>query len=168
MTVSANDIEDIFSAAFLISHHTILCGGFSEPEYIPALHPSINTPHQICYRSDYLSSALHEVAHWSIAGAARRKLKDYGYFYNSGHRSHDEQKRFLEAELLPQTIESWFHQALGIKFEPSLDAFHFSHAERKKMESNFLIEIQAKRRMLQVTPPIRAVKFHNILQHSAE
>ena len=163
MKVASSKIEALFKDVFFKSHQTVLCGGFTEPEYIPSQNPSELHPHRIHYRSDYTASALHETAHWCIAGSKRRLIKDYGYFYDPGMRTLESQKRFLQAEVLPQTIEALFHEALGLEFEPSLDAFHFSHKERSEMEVEFLESIKiAKKHSNQNLPP-RAKQFIELL-----
>jgi elongation factor P hydroxylase len=54
---------------------------------------------------DYLASALHEVAHWCLAGVERRKLEDYGYWYSPDGRSRGEQSAFENVEARPQALE---------------------------------------------------------------
>ena len=50
----------LFDGLFLSRFHTCLRGGGGEPLYKPAVE---NEPAVITFRSDYVSSALHEVAH---------------------------------------------------------------------------------------------------------
>ena len=35
----------------------------------------------IYFARGFYSSALHEIAHWLVAGKERRKLEDFGYWY---------------------------------------------------------------------------------------
>jgi len=82
-------LESVFNALFLPTYGTRLVGGADEPLYLPAKH---GKPHTIYYRDDYTSSALHECAHWCIAGPERRQLEDYGYWYAPDGRSREQQR----------------------------------------------------------------------------
>ena len=81
---SAKDLEAIFNRLFTERFNTQLIGGVDEPEYIPA--DDVAT-HRLYYRQDYFSSALHETAHWCIAGEERRLRPDFGYWYNPDGRT---------------------------------------------------------------------------------
>ena len=74
-------IEKAFGQSLGAQHPVRLVGGFDEPLYLPATD---SRAAEIRFRSDYPSSALHEVAHWCLAGARRRALQDYGYWYQNG------------------------------------------------------------------------------------
>ena len=124
MTVSAAKqfdarlIENIFSDCFSGSFHTRLVGGAEEPLYLPE---TAGAPAAIHYRSDYRRSALHEVAHWCVAGPLRRGLKDYGYWYSADDRDSAKQGAFFCVEAKPQALESLFCAAAGIAFTVSVD-----------------------------------------------
>lgn len=105
---------DTFNHEFA-DFQTRLVGGFDEPFY------QAGPPAQIQFRADYPRSALHEVAHWCVAGTERRKLDDYGYWYAPDGRNAAQQKAFEQVEVRPQALESLFCAALGIDFSPSLD-----------------------------------------------
>ncbi len=115
----AKAIEVSFSDTFYERHRTILVGGGNEPEYLPA--GPRRELHTIVYRHDYVASALHEVAHWCIAGAARRRLPDFGYWYAPDGRSPSQQREFELVEAKPQALEWIFADALGLPFELSAD-----------------------------------------------
>ena len=112
---ASGELERLFRATFFDSHHTVLVGGASEPVYLPG------HPHQICYSHDYFRSALHEIAHWCVAGAARRQQEDYGYWYAPDGRSADQQAEFARVEVYPQALEALFCAACGHDFRVSLD-----------------------------------------------
>lgn len=116
--IEARHIEHCFDGLFLAAAHTTLRGGAAEPVYLPAQGTQ---PAQILYREDYLASALHEVAHWCVAGAARRQLQDYGYWYAEAGRDAQAQNAFEQVEVRPQAIEGLFARALGVPFRVSLD-----------------------------------------------
>lgn len=118
----------IFNTTFLESFHTCLKGGADEPFYSPAL--SHNQPAIIYFRDDYLSSALHEIAHWVIAGEQRRKLADYGYWYEADGRDAEKQQQFEKVEIKPQAIECLFHLAAGFSFQVSVDNLALPNYDR--------------------------------------
>ena len=93
----------IFNGLFLTQENTLLEHSEDEPLYLPALNQSgVN---KILFAHRFFSSALHEISHWLVAGAQRRKLEDYGYWYKPDGRSVDEQRAFESVEILPQAIE---------------------------------------------------------------
>lgn len=109
----------VFHQAFLLPFNTELIGGADEPIYRPA-NPQ-NHRHRLFYRQDYLSSALHEIAHWCIAGPARLLCEDFGYWYNPDGRSPEQQQIFERAEVKPQALEWIFSVACGQLFSISVD-----------------------------------------------
>lgn len=114
-----NDLITLFNHCFLKSHNTILAYGKDEPLYLPA---NTQQPHHVIYFAHgFFNSALHECAHWVIAGKARRQLEDYGYWYVPDGRNAEEQVLFQQVEVKPQAIEWMFSQAAGSKFECSFD-----------------------------------------------
>ena len=115
----ANDLIAVFNRLFRDGYHTVLVGQGEEPEYIPA--SDVHGMNEIVFTRDYFSSALHEVAHWCIAGAARRKLADYGYWYAPDGRTAEQQVLFQAVEVAPQALECLFSEACGKPFTPSLD-----------------------------------------------
>lgn len=118
-TISCVDLIDLFNGVFLGSHDTCLIGGADEPEYRPA--DTESAYHRIIFRQDYVSSALHEVAHWCIAGQSRRLCLDYGYWYVPDGRSQKEQSLFEQVERKPQALEWIFSRAAGVRFRVSED-----------------------------------------------
>ena len=69
----------------------------------------------------YFSSALHEIAHWLVAGEQRRLEVDYGYWYEPDGRSLQKQAEFEIVEVNPQAIEWAVAASCGFKFEVSSD-----------------------------------------------
>ena len=80
------------------------------------------------YREDYFASALHEVAHWCIAGEARRQQLDFGYWYAPEGRSIEQQKAFEAAEIKPQALEWYFSKACAFQFQVSVDNLELGKA----------------------------------------
>jgi elongation factor P hydroxylase len=115
-------LEQVFRDCFYADHRTQLVGGAPEPLYQPA--PVTGDDHRIVYREDFFSSALHEVAHWCIAGGERRKRVDYGYWYAPDGRDLLQQRQFEQAEVKPQAIEWHFALACAVPFRVSVDNLH--------------------------------------------
>lgn len=113
------DLINLFNSCFAATHNTRLQKGGDEPLYLPANEES--PYHAIFFAHGYFSSALHECAHWFIAGAERRKQIDYGYWYAPDGRSAEQQKNFQLVEVKPQAIEWILSVACGHKFEFSID-----------------------------------------------
>lgn len=111
----------IFNHLFQEQLETVLVGGGSEPVYLPKNTAQGRRYHEVIFRLDYPSSALHEAAHWCIAGDERRLLEDYGYWYAPDGRTEQQQKAFEQVEVLPQAIEWVFSRAAGLKFQISAD-----------------------------------------------
>ncbi len=116
---TADELVSCFNGCFEQSHHVKLIGGASEPLYIPS--KEAGRPAEIHFRLDYVSSALHEISHWCIAGESRLKLEDYGYWYEPDHRTFELQKKFESVEIKPQAIERVFHLLLDLPFRVSAD-----------------------------------------------
>ena len=116
----ASELETLFAACFEDNYQTVLQGGREEPLYLPSSDPA-SSPHRVVYRADYFASALHELAHWCLAGAERREQEDYGYWYSPDGRSAEQQEAFERAEARPQALESLFSEACGFEFHLSAD-----------------------------------------------
>ena len=120
-------LEAVFNQCFQEGYRTRLYGGAEEPLYQPAT--ASDSYHALRYRADYFASALHEIAHWCIAGRQRRLLSDFGYWYTPEGRSSDQQRAF---EDVLQQAGSWqetglptrsaiFYQALCLEYGTALN-----------------------------------------------
>lgn len=98
---------------------TQLVGGASEPIYVPKSKDSPSNT--IFFSYDYFSSALHELSHWCLAGARRRTLEDYGYWYSADGRDDQQQALFEHVEVKPQAVEWVLSKSCGIRFRVSAD-----------------------------------------------
>ena len=107
-----------FHNIFKEPYKTLLKGGFSEPFYMAENAEGYS---EIQFRENFTRSALHEVAHWCVAGYERRLQDDFGYWYAPDGRNTEEQQEFYKVEVKPQAIEKAFCEACKIEFEPSLD-----------------------------------------------
>ena len=109
----------LFDSLFVEAENTQLVGGGREPLYLPA--DADWRCHRIVFREDFVASALHEVAHWCIAGPSRRLLVDFGYWYCPDGRGENQQRAFQEVEARPQALEWIFSRSARLGFRPSLD-----------------------------------------------
>jgi elongation factor P hydroxylase len=131
----AEDLVTLFNYCFATAENTILLGGAEEPIYEPA---SDNCEYnRLFFTRDYFSSALHEIAHWCIAGKERRSHVDYAYWYHPDGRDPAQQAKFEAAEIKPQAIEQAFSLAAGIKFRVSIDNLE----NEKKSSDTFALAV---------------------------
>lgn len=107
-----------FEGCFYAEYQTRLEAGAEEPFYRA---PKGGQDGMIHFRHNYLRSALHESAHWCLAGLKRLKLDDWGYWYEPDGRNLEQQSLFYKVEVKPQAIEMAFCEALRIPFEVSVD-----------------------------------------------
>jgi elongation factor P hydroxylase len=119
MSYQYQDLIRIFNHTFSNSLNTQLVKGGDEPLYAPASEKCECS--RIIFAHGFFSSALHEVAHWCLAGAERRLLEDFGYWYIPDGRDQIQQLKFEQVEIKPQAIEWAFCAVIGKKFEVSVD-----------------------------------------------
>ena len=112
------EIADRFNRSAGSRYHTVLVGGAPEPLYLPA---GPGGPAEIRYTRDYAQSALHELAHWCIAGARRRTQIDYGYWYQPPPRDLAARDRFFAVETRVQGLELLFARMARVRFHVSVD-----------------------------------------------
>jgi elongation factor P hydroxylase len=113
------DLITLFNQCFLEEYNTRLVKGEDEPIYLPADETRPN--HALFFAHGFFSSALHECAHWLIAGAYRRTLIDFGYWYVPDGRNEEQQGLFQQVEVKPQATEWILSAAAGHKFRISID-----------------------------------------------
>ena len=114
-TLSHFEVAAVFNCTFS-DHGVVMHGGYREPMYIPGTDAA-----ELRYTLDHTASALHEAAHWCIAGRRRRRYTDYGYFYEPPPRSGMDRARFEGVEIEAQSVEVLFAAAAGSQFQPSGD-----------------------------------------------
>ncbi|MBY4677679.1 elongation factor P hydroxylase [Marinobacterium arenosum] len=117
--LNSAELIKLFNDQFQQSENTILVRGDDEPIYLPAdeQHPH----HRVIFAHGFFASAMHEIAHWCVAGEARRQLVDFGYWYKPDGRTADEQAEFERVEIKPQAMEWIFSQSAGHRFVFSAD-----------------------------------------------
>lgn len=159
MVHEPKELERIFRECFEDEFRTRLYGGAPEPVYLPSSSPETE-PHRVVYREDFFSSALHEIAHWSLAGARRRQLEDYGYWYAADGRSAAEQAEFEEVEAKPQAIEWILSDTCDFEFNLSADNLEAGIDSSSRFAAAVLLE---KEKFLTLGLPPRAEAFRAAL-----
>lgn len=119
------DIIQLFDQCFAKSFNTRLVRGNDEPIYLPAHQSDIGIAAQsyaqVVFAHGYYASALHEIAHWCLAGEQRRGKIDFGYWYCPDGRTASQQAEFQKVEIKPQAIEWGLCIAAGFQFNVSCD-----------------------------------------------
>ena len=119
MTHAYQDLIKIFNDTFVADYNTKLELGGEEPIYLPA---DDATPyHRIIFARGFYASALHEIAHWCVAGPQRRLLEDFGYWYEPDGRTEQVQAEFEKVEIRPQAYEWILSMSAGFPFTVSCD-----------------------------------------------
>ena len=106
-SILSSALVKTFDGLFQRPENTILRGGADEPFFAPG------QPSTVFFREDFGRSALHEVAHWCVAGAIRRRLPDYGYWYAPDGRDEREQAAFFSWRLRPKLSKGLSAGAFG-------------------------------------------------------
>jgi elongation factor P hydroxylase len=153
------DLMLLFNATFIKTENTVLVKGDHEPIYIPARHSPQH--HQIVFAHGYFASALHEIAHWCIAGKQRRLLEDYGYWYKPDGRDNKQQVEFEKVEVKPQAIEWAFSCASGKPFTVSTDNLNGAAGDTQGFQEAVKRQIML---YLEHGFPPRAAEFMGMLQ----
>ncbi|EGU54355.1 hypothetical protein VINI7043_24802 [Vibrio nigripulchritudo ATCC 27043] len=122
MSHQYSDLIDIFNRTFSGPFNTKLELGGDEPIYLPA--DKEKNYHRIVFARGYYASAMHEIAHWMVAGPERRLLEDFGYWYEPDGRTEEVQAAFEKVEVRPQAYEWILSQSAGFPFTVSCDNLH--------------------------------------------
>ncbi|OIQ25613.1 elongation factor P hydroxylase [uncultured Vibrio sp.] len=122
MTHQYQDIIAIFNETFFDSYNTKLELGGDEPVYLPADDNVAH--HRIVFARGFYASALHEIAHWCVAGPKRRQLEDFGYWYEPDGRTEQVQAEFEKVEIRPQAYEWIISKSAAFPFTVSCDNLH--------------------------------------------
>ncbi len=113
------DLIRIFNETFYHSFNTKLELGGDEPIYLPA--DDHVDYHRIIFARGFYASAMHEIAHWCVAGPQRRLLEDFGYWYEPDGRTESKQAEFEKVEIRPQAYEWILSLSAGFPFNVSCD-----------------------------------------------
>ncbi|SHE85958.1 hypothetical protein SAMN02745148_01246 [Modicisalibacter ilicicola DSM 19980] len=148
----------LFDGLFSDTYRTRLVLGDDEPLYLPA--GSECGYHRIVFAHGFFASALHEVSHWCIAGARRRALEDYGYWYLPDGRDAEQQQAFEAVETAPQALEMLFSEACRRQFQVSVDNLDGVTVDREAFRRR--VEARARRYLAEGLPR-RAEAFLTVL-----
>ena len=168
-----SQLIELFDGCFLDDFTTRLIKGDDEPIYLPA---DESVPYnRVVFAHGYYASGLHEISHWCIAGAERRKLVDFGYWYCPDGRDTETQGKFEAAEIKPQALEWLFSVAAGFPFNVSCDNLEGDHepdriAFQRKVQAQVLAYLEngipprparliAALQAFYSTPPLTAAQF---------
>ncbi|MDP3706074.1 MAG: elongation factor P hydroxylase [Legionellaceae bacterium] len=153
-----DDLIRIFNDCFKQTYHTVLARGDDEPIYLPADEHRLH--HTIYFAHGFFSSALHECAHWLIAGKERRRQEDYGYWYVPDGRNAEQQNVFQSVEVKPQAMEWILSHSANYPFQFSIDNLN---GEPSDMEQFKAAVYQQVLRYQHEGLPLRATIFRNSL-----
>lgn len=163
-TICSNQVHDysdlitLFNRCFESTHQTQLECGDKEPLYLPT--DKDGAYNRIIFAHGFFSSALHECAHWFIAGPARRTQMDYGYWYIPDGRSVAQQALFQQVEIKPQAIEWILSDTCQFKFQFSIDNLSGENADTQAFKDAVY---QQKQRYQEEGLPPRAELFRKAL-----
>lgn len=137
---SIETLIELFNDTFSQSRKTRLICCEPEPIYRPA---DENTPyHRIVFAHGFFASALHEIAHWCVAGKERRLLEDFGYWYEPDGRSAERQAEFEKVEVKPQALEWIFSQSANFSFHFSADNLEGDAHPSEEFMQNVYLQVQ--------------------------
>ncbi|MDG4813327.1 elongation factor P hydroxylase [Hydrogenovibrio sp. 3SP14C1] len=140
-TFDKDTLISLFNQTFLTLRNTQLVCCEDEPIYRPA-DPNNNHPHhRIIFAHGFFASALHETAHWCVAGSKRRLLEDFGYWYQPDGRSPQQQAEFERVEIKPQALEWIFSLSAGFPFVFSADNLAGNAVPSKSFQQNVLKQV---------------------------
>ncbi len=150
----------LFNNTFEEQYNVILLSDSDEPDYRPC--NSDCATNVINFANGYINSALHEIAHWVIAGESRRKLADYGYWYEEDGRDSQQQMLFQQLEIFPQAVEKAFCEAMSRQFNASID--NLLSPSNSVQRAQFEADIESKKKQLEIEGfPKRAEQFLGVL-----
>lgn len=158
---NAAQIIHLFNRCFKHTERTLLVGAGNEPLYLPQTKSTDYA--QVIFTHDYIASALHEIAHWCIAGKVRRQQEDYGYWYAPEGRDQQQQQLFYQFEVKPQALEWIFSDSCKHTFYISCDHF-LDDLQAQQDKQHFTQQVQQQKlQYLTKGLPERAKLFNQAL-----
>ena len=153
-------IISIFNQTFYPSYNTKLIRGDDEPIYLPA-DETLNC-HRIIFAHGFFASAMHEIAHWCVAGPDCRLLEDFGYWYEPDGRTTEVQAEFEKVEIRPQAYEWILSVSAGFPFSVSCDNLN---GDFEPDRLGFMAKVHKEvLQILQQGLPVRVAMLSNALQ----
>jgi elongation factor P hydroxylase len=161
MSHQYQDLISIFNQTFYSQYNTRLELGGDEPIYLPSDQNTLY--HRIIFARGYYASAMHEIAHWCVAGPERRLLEDFGYWYEPDGRSAEVQAEFERVEIRPQAYEWILSISAGFPFTVSCDNLS-GDVEPDRLA--FMSQVhQEVIKLLEVGLPPRVKQLSDALRH---
>lgn len=160
--IDSKKVITIFNKLFSDLYKTKLQGGAKEPFYKASKNSK--DYNIILFRENLISSALHEISHWCIAGKQRRNFDDYNYWYSPDTRTNEEQLKFYKVEVKPQALEKLFSETIKLDFNVSLDNFSSTVDLIHNETRNFELYVNEQFLRYKNTLPIRAKLFNEELK----
>jgi elongation factor P hydroxylase len=158
----AAHLIEVFDSLFVPSEQTRLVRGAGEPLYRP--RAEADGCDEVIFAHGFFASALHEIAHWCVAGRERRRLLDYGYWYKPDGRTAEEQREFEQVEVRPQALEWIFSRAAGVTFHFSADNLGAANAVDPESWALFQARVAEQARAYVASGlPARARRFADAL-----
>ncbi len=155
-------VIQVFNQCFKTSLQTELVRGGHEPIYLP--RSQYYPWDRVIFAHGFFASALHEISHWCIAGAERRKQVDFGYWYNPDGRTPEQQAEFEKVEIKPQALEWILCRSADFQFNVSIDNLsgdpHYIEQAANVFKDNIYAQVQL---YLQQGLPQRAKQFSDAL-----
>jgi elongation factor P hydroxylase len=140
VTHQYQDLINLFNSCFFEKYNTLLVKGLDEPIYLPA---DENRKHnELFFAHGFFASALHECSHWLIAGEARRKQIDFGYWYEPDGRTATHQELFQSVEVKPQAMEWILSVAAGFRFRVSIDNLNGSESDTESFKQRVYQQVK--------------------------
>lgn len=152
------DLIMLFNDLFTSDYNTRLAKSDDEPIYLPA--DEKRPYHVLCFAYGFFSSALHECAHWFIAGKERRLCVDFGYWYAPDGRTVEQQSIFQSVEVKPQALEWILSKAAGHPFRVSIDNLNGCEADTDAFKQSIHSQV---RLYCMESLPQRAKQFRDAL-----
>ena len=149
----------LFESTFYRTFNTRLVKGNDEPIYLPSNEQC--EFNQIVFAHGFFASALHEIAHWCVAGEQRRTQVDFGYWYCPDGRNAEQQAQFEQVEIKPQALEWCFSVACAFPFKVSVDNLAGEAGDRFAFQAKVYEQVQ---HYMQVGLPTRAAQFVKALR----
>lgn len=162
MAHDSSQLIALFEETFMLSENTRLVRGGKEPYYAPKGEDGRPTA-EIIFAHGFFSSALHEIAHWCVAGKERRLLPDFGYWYKPDGRTAKEQRVFETVEVKPQALEWIFSRAAGTAFHFSADNLSPDATADGAAWAKFQANVAAQARAYVAQMPLRAERWAEAL-----
>lgn len=134
------DLITLFNQCFASTYNTQLVKGGDEPIYLPA--DEHRSYHALYFAHGFFRSALHECAHWLIAGEERRQLVDFGYWYIPDGRNAEQQTLFQQVEVKPQALEWILTKATGHSFRVSVDNLNGAELDTDAFKHHVFHQVQ--------------------------